>query len=293
LLAGWLPALLVALVDLAFFVALITAIAPALLSPDQRHNRGFIVILTGLFAANLLTHLQNMGISERGAVVGLRLGVDLVALLVVIVTGRITPSFTTNALRRANVSAHVTTRPRVDQLSVGAVALLAGVNLVAPRTLVSGGVALLAALLVVVRMSGWQSLRTGSDPLLWSLHVGHAWVALGLFGVAAADLGARIPATIGLHALTAGAFGATILAVMTRVGLGHTGRALVAPRGIPLAYLLVNASALLRAFGPLVFPSQAVGVLVASGLLWSAAFALFVVIYFPILTRPRVDGKPG
>jgi uncharacterized protein involved in response to NO len=181
----------------------------------------------------------------------------------------------------------------VDRGTEAAVVLLAAIDLVAPHSFASGLVALLAALLVLVRMSGWQSLRIRSDPLLWSLHVGYGWAAAGLACVAATNLGARIPVTAGLHALTSGAFGATILAVMTRVGLGHTGRALVAPRGIPLAYVLVSAGALLRVLGPVVLPAQGLPVLVASGLLWSAAFALFAVLYAPILTRPRVDGKPG
>jgi uncharacterized protein involved in response to NO len=284
---------LVAGVDLAFLVALAATLTPTLLAARQRHNYGFAVILWGLALANLFTHLQSVGLLERGAALGLGLGVDLVALLVVIVGGRITPSFTANALRRAGVDAAVRTRPWLDRGTVAAIALLAAIDLVAPRSLASGLVAALAALLVLMRMSGWQSLRIRCDPLLWSLHAGYAWVAAGLGCLAAANLGADIPVTAGLHALTAGAFGATLLAVMTRVGLGHTGRALVAPRGIPLAYVLVSAGALLRVLGPVVLPAQGLPLLIASGLLWSAAFALFTVVYAPMLTRPRIDGKPG
>jgi uncharacterized protein involved in response to NO len=142
-------------------------------------------------------------------------------------------------------------------------------------------------------MSGWQTARTASDALLWSLHLGYAWLVVGFGCIAAGGLFGASPWTSGLHALTSGAIGATILAVMTRVGVAHTGRELVAPRGIPLAYLLISAGALLRTAGPAAFPAQARAALLASGLLWSAGLLLFAVIYAPILTRPRPDGRPG
>jgi uncharacterized protein involved in response to NO len=140
-------------------------------------------------------------------------------------------------------------------------------------------------------MLGWQTLRTLRDPLLWSLHAGYAWVAVGLGCVGASDLGAPLPWTAGLHALTAGAFGSMILSVMSRVALGHTGRALAAPRGMALAYLLVTLGAALRVVGPIAAPSLAA--LWIAGALWSAAFAIFCALYVPILLRPRVDGQPG
>ena len=87
--------------------------------------------------------------------------------------------------------------------------------------------------------------------------------------------------------------GSMILAVMTRVGLGHTGRPLVLPRGVVGCYLLVHAGAAARVLaaltpGPVRLPLQLIG-----GLLWAAAFGLFAILYGPILTRPRIDGKEG
>jgi uncharacterized protein involved in response to NO len=132
-----------------------------------------------------------------------------------------------------------------------------------------------------------------SDPLLWSLHAGSAWVAAGLLLVGASDLGAAVPATAGLHALTAGAMGSTILAVVTRVGLGHTGRPLELPRGVVWSYVLVHAAAVARVAVPFAPGGAARALLVASGLAWAAAFAIFAIRYAPILTRPRPDGRPG
>jgi uncharacterized protein involved in response to NO len=85
--------------------------------------------------------------------------------------------------------------------------------------------------------------------------------------------------------------GAMIVAVVTRVSLGHTGRPLVQPNGAALSYALVHAGALARVGAALV-PSLPALVWIGA-LLWAAAFVLFAVLHAPILLRPRVDGKPG
>ena len=134
--------------------------------------------------------------------------------------------------------------------SLYGIALLAGVDLIASRGVASGLLAAAAGMSVAARMTGWQTLRTCRDPLVWSLHAGMAWVVMGLLLVAAGDLGRSVSAAAGLHALTAGAMGSMILAVMTRVGLGHTGRPLVLPRGAVGCYLLVHAGAAARRDSP-------------------------------------------
>src|SRR5690606_6424421 len=101
-------------------------------------------------------------------------------VLIVVIGGRITPAFTTNALRRLGSEARVRTRPALDRLAVAAALGVAVADLVAPRSTATGLLAALAALAVAARMAGWQTLRTGRDPLVWSLHAGLAWVALGL-----------------------------------------------------------------------------------------------------------------
>jgi uncharacterized protein involved in response to NO len=292
LLAGGLPGLLVTLLDLAFLPALAATLAPSLVGAERKHGV-FLLVLAGLFAANLAVHLDARGVAPGLAAAGLRGAVDLAALLVAILGGRITPAFTANALRREGVEVRVVARPWLDRVAVRAVVAYAVADLVAPRTLASGALALAASLALAGRLAGWQGLRARRDPLVWSLHAGYAWLAVGFACVALGDLGVGLPWTTGVHALTAGAFGAMILAVMTRVGLGHTGRPLVAPRGATLAYALVSAGALFRTFGPLAAPALAFPLLVASGLLWSGAFASFLAVYAPILLRPRVDGRPG
>jgi uncharacterized protein involved in response to NO len=291
--AGALPSWAVAAVDLLFVPALAGTIAGPLLAAGAVRNLGFVPILLVLFGSNLRMHAQAVGLTASGASGALRVGVDLVVVLIVIVGGRITPSFTANAFERSGIVAPISVRPWLDRAAIAGVVLVAAFDVAAPRTALGGCAALLAGALVAGRMLGWQSLRTVHDPLLWSLHVGYAWIPVGLLLVGIGDLTQAVPQVAGLHALTAGAMGAMILAVMTRVSLGHTGRPLVLPRGAAAAYGLVNVGALVRTAGPILAPGLHLPVLAVAGVSWGGAFGLFVVLYWRILTRPRVDDRPG
>jgi uncharacterized protein involved in response to NO len=291
--AGALPPGLVAAIDLAFLPALAWVLARTVRGTGQRQNQGLVGVIGALALANAAVHAQALGLAAGSAPRALRLAVDLVVVLIVVIGGRITPAFTANALLRRGVEARVASRPWLDRLAVAATALLAGADLLAPRGVASGALAAVAGVAVAARLAGWQTIRTRGDPLVWSLHGGTAWVAAGLLLVAAGDLGGFVPASAGLHALTAGAMGSMILAVMTRVGLGHTGRPLVLPRGARSSYLLVHAGAAARVGSALAGGPAAGPGLLAGGLLWAAAFGLFAVVYAPILARPRVDGREG
>jgi uncharacterized protein involved in response to NO len=291
--AGRLPAGIVAAVDLAFLPLVASVLARTLWRTGQTRNYGIAAVLALLALANACVHAQALGLSQDSALLALRFTVDLVVVLIAVIGGRITPAFTTNALLRQGVGARATSRPWVDALAVAGVALLALADLVAPRSRMSGLLAAAAGLAVAARMTGWQTLHTRHDPLLWSLHAGLAWLALGLLLVAASDLGTGVPATAGLHALTAGAMGSMILAVVTRVSLGHTGRPLVLPRGAVAIYLMVHTGAVLRVAAAFVPAPRQLPLLTIGGLAWASSFGLFALLYAPILSSARPDGKSG
>lgn len=98
---------------------------------------------------------------------------------------------------------------------------------------------------------------------------------------------------LAVHALTIGAIGGMTIGMMTRTARGHSGRPLVADRFEVACYLLVFAAALVRVVGGIALPELYRATVVLSGLCWSCGFALFAIRYWPILTRPRLDGKPG
>ncbi len=291
--AGVLPAWLIALVDLAFLPAVALAVVRTLWGSGQKRNYAIVGIVAALALANGCVHAEALRLASGTARPALRFAVDLVVVLLLVIAGRITPAFTQNALRQQGLPITVRSRPSLSAVAIGAAAALALSTLLIGRSTLTGVLATLAGVAAAARLAGWRSWQIRRDPLLWSLHAGSAWVAVGLLLVGASDLGAAIPATAGLHALTAGAMGGTILAVITRVGLGHTGRPLVLPSGVVWSYALVHAAALFRvaaAFAP-VRGQQAL--LLASGLAWAAAFGLFAVRYAPILTTPRPDGRSG
>ncbi len=288
--ADLLPTWLVALVDAAFLPALAGVLTRTLWRSGQLRNYGVVAVVGALALANAAVHGQALGLPVGTAPRALRFAVDGVVLLMVVIGGRIIPAFTANALRRRGSGARVRSRPHLDRLAVGAVAVLAASEVLAPRSLAAGTVAIAAGAAVALRMAGWQTRLTLGDPLLWSLHAGMAWISLGLLLKGLGDLGAPLSPTSGLHALTAGAMGSMVLAVMTRVGLGHTGRPLVLPAGAVGAFALVHAGALLRVAAPGAPDVLGAPLLLVGGALWAAAFWLFAFLYAPILTRPRPDG---
>jgi len=80
---------------------------------------------------------------------------------------------------------------------------------------------------------------------------------------------------------------------MTRTARGHTARPLRADRWDVACYVLVAAAAAVRVLLPLLAPGLTVEAIALSGALWSAGFGLYALRYWSVLTRPRLDGKPG
>jgi len=102
-----------------------------------------------------------------------------------------------------------------------------------------------------------------------------------------------VPSNLATHALTVGAIGGLTLGMMTRTARGHTGRPLRAEAAETACYVLINLAAVVRVFVPLAAPAFYRDTVILSGVLWASAFAVFVGKYWPILTRPRVDGRSG
>ena len=129
-------------------------------------------------------------------------------------------------------------------------------------------------------------------PLVWVLHVAYLWVPIHLALRALATLGVVTPSAAA-HALTVGAVGGLIIGMMTRTARGHTARPLRADRFDTACYVLVLLAAVVRVGLPLVAPALTLHAVLCSAALWSAGFGLYAVRYWPVLSRPRLDGKPG
>jgi uncharacterized protein involved in response to NO len=177
-----------------------------------------------------------------------------------------------------------------------AVAVMAAVIIIDagwPGSPAAGWMAAVAAIVHAVRLTQWRGLRTLGSPIVWVLHLAYLWLPIGFALKALALLSGAAFAAFWLHALTIGAAATMILGVMTRAALGHTGRALVVSPLITAAYLLLAAAALVRVFGHAVSGEPYPAVILLAAILWTAAFALYLAVYTPILFGPRADGKPG
>jgi uncharacterized protein involved in response to NO len=286
---GAVPALAAA-VDLAFLPALAIAITPALQAAPRR-NRIFLPVLGVFLLANLGVHLDALGVLPGLGWIALRVALDLLALLIALIGGRVVPAFTGNALAARGEAGRVRTSSMRDRLAIGALVLLLLADL-GGLTRVAGVIALAAALLHAWRLHGWGGSHTLREPILWVLHLGYLWLAIGLAWKGLVDLSGFLPPADALHGLAIGAVGTMTLAIMSRATLGHTGRPLRAPPLVVASYVLVGAAAIARLAAPLA-PAHAISLLVISGALWSVAFAAFVFSLGPALVRPRIDGRPG
>lgn len=277
-----------ALADIAFAIAAVIGMARPLFASRNRRNYFFLALLLGIGAANLTFYLSMAGQIEFSIPRALQIGLDLIVFVVAVMGGRVIPMFTNNAIQGAGA----TRWPWLEKAALGALlCLLAvdGLNLPAAAVAI---VAAIAGAAHAVRLALWKPWRTVGHPIVWILHLSYAWIAIHLLLRALAMLG-LVAETLATHALTVGAIGGITIGMMTRTSRGHTGRPLQASTMETASYVLVHMAAAVRVFLPLAVPGMQLSAIVVSGALWSAAFALFTIAFWPILTRARLDGKPG
>jgi uncharacterized protein involved in response to NO len=280
-----------AAIDAAFLAALLFVIVRELVAGKNRRNLPIAFVLALLLAANGLTHAEaaGLGVPESS---GWRLAIAVVIFLIALIGGRIVPSFTRNWLTK-NKPGDQPPSPsgRFDQASLVATVLGLAAWVVLPQTPLAAVLAAVAAMANAVRLFRWQGHRTVADPLLLVLHVGYAWVPVGLALLAMSQAG-LLPETAAIHGQTAGAIGTMTLAVMIRATLGHTGRNLNAGHATTAIFILVTLAAIARILASML-PEYSGPFVWTSGTAWIAAFGGFVAIYGPMLMRPRIDGRPG
>jgi len=282
-----LPGAVIAATDLAFLVLLIPAVGVPLLRSRQKHNYIFIALLLGLALGNLMVHLQALGVTGGTARTGIYAGLTLVVLLMLIMGGRVIPFFTERGVGGAPVK-----RWRwVEWLSLGTVPALVLVEAPGVPAALVPALAGVAAAANAVRLAGWYRRRVWSQPLLWVLHLGYAWMVAGFALLA---LGAVLgqPPAMSVHAFTAGGIGVLTLGMMARVALGHSGRRLHASVPLAAAFVAVNLAAFVRVFLTGALPGWYHELMFVSIGFWVLAFGIFTLVYAPILLRPSLEGAP-
>jgi len=277
-------------VDLLFLPLVALAIGRSLWLTRQARNYPIVVMLLLLTLCNLLALLglaqDDFALQRHGAVAALW----LIAGLMGLIGGRVIPFFTQRGL---GLNEQVQALPRLDNLLMAgsifvALLMLSGVGL---RPAVwQAPIYLLLGLGHIVRLLRWHHPRVWTVPLLWSLHLSYAWLALAMIAMALWHGGWLLGFSQAIHLLAIGGMSGMILAMISRVSLGHTGRPLEPAAAMSLAFILINLAVPLRVWLTIPFPLT--GFWLAS-LCWAVAFGLFVWHYTPILLAPRPDGRPG
>ncbi len=287
LLTGYFPVWLIAAVDLAFLPMIALAIQPALWQGKQRINRIFVPILLAMALANLLVHLECLGLSNTASR-GTDMMLYLVILLIALIGGRIMPFFTETAIPGCRTVAW----QWVEVATMAGFSLLVLMPLLgSPPTLI-GPLALAMAALQIIRLVGWHDHRVWRIPILWVLYTGMGWIVIGLLMLGLSALNV-LSLSLAKHALAIGGIGVVTLGMIARVSLGHTGRPMQPVKAVEISFVLLNLTVFARVFGPHLVTTSYTFWVYLSGGLWILSFIICCVVYLPILFKPRTDGKAG
>lgn len=289
--AGRLALLATGIIGLASAVIIEAAFMPALLAICAREiivgrkwkDLKVVGGLVLLSAANLWFHVSVL--RELDVDAAARLAIGAYVMLIMIVGGRILPSFTRNWLNKFGRTDFPVPYNRFDTMAilVGVAALACWTF--APQHIVTAAVAAAASLLQAARLVRWRGWTTWPDKIVFVLHAAYAFVPLGFAAVAAGAIGVLDTYPV-MHVMTVGVMASMMLAVMTRASRGHTGRPLAASNLSCASYIAIISAALARPFAE-VMPTHYHHLLALSGTLWIVAFALFCVEYGPMLVRDR------
>ena len=270
--------------DLSFPVLFSAFAGREIIAGGNRRNLPVFGIVVLFLLANILFYWE---VSTGAALYGPRLGIAVLIGLICLIGGRIIPAFTRNWLKSRGATDLPAEFGALDKaVLAGTIAGLA-LWVVLPQQWVTGLAGLTLGAAHLARMARWRGMATRREPLLFALHLGYGFVALGFVLAGLAAILPSVPPMAAIHGWTVGAIGTMTLTVMTRATLGHSGRALAAGwvetvflAALPLAALARIAST---------FPASPVWMLHLSANLWILGFGLFALRFAPVMFRP----KPG
>ncbi len=285
-----LPSWFIISVDLAFLPVAALLLARPIIKVKQWRNSFFPPILLMMALVNGLMHcaaaIPSMAYLQQASLTM----VLLVTLVMSIIGGRVFPMFTANGTQTDRV-APINWLEKLSIYSIVA-AIVVSFDLVALAAELKALLFLIAGLANFARAVRWRIWVSWKTPLVWSLHLSYWSMALGLVLLAIAQLSATVTQSQAIHAITVGGMGGMILAMVARVSLGHTGRKLVVGKVMAFAFALLFIAVLIRVLASLAIDSY-LAVIIASAAAWGLGYLIFVAVYTPILTAPRVDGRDG
>lgn len=278
------PFWLGALFDVGYLFGLVFLVGRVLVLSHNKRNAfliGILLIFTGLDITFYVGVLRvDMPLMSR-ALIGT---VDLLMVLMMAIGGRVIPFFTGRKLPGHKMWVNRYLIWAVN--GGGALVLFCGLG--GAPALGRGILMLVVAALTLTRLIGWRGWRTLHEPMLWGLHLGYLWLAIGLAVRGLALVGAYPMIELDtLHGITVGALGTLSLGMMVRVAQGHSGVPIESNPALTLMFVLPTAAAILR----LGFNQPAGWMWAAT--LWFVAYVIYLIVIGPLLVRGRVAVAAG
>lgn len=283
--------IIAAVFDLLFNGWLIAAVAQPIIKVKQWRQLGVLSKVVFLSMGNIAFYAQALGLTSHGAHAALWIGLLLNVSLIMVISRRILPMFIERGVKE-----EVTLKNSawIDRLLMVCLAALLINILTINVEIINIVLGLTIAISAGFRLWRWHTPGIWQVPLLWSFYCGLWLINLGFLLYALSFILAATPAILAIHCWAIGGIGVITLTMMARVSLGHTGRNIHAPpRSVVWVFGLVIFATVSRVLLPIVLPEfyRLSVMLSASG--WMAAFGLFCMAYWPILSKPRIDGSPG
>lgn len=145
----------------------------------------------------------------------------------------------------------------------------------------------------------WGLHRSLRVPLLAVLHIGFAWLGIGMLLYALQSLlssmgdGTLVWGLAPLHALTIGCYATLLIGMGTRVTLGHSGLPMRVDMPVMAMFTGIQLAALLRVLADILPAPSGYWLYVAAAAVWLGCFIPWVLRYLPVYLRPRADGRAG
>lgn len=284
---------LMALTDLLFMLSLATAIFIPIYRTKQWNQMPIVLKVLLMAASNMLFYAALLDYIPMEMVYwGLYSGFYLVISLIMMMGRRVIPFFIERGVPNAPIQ--LTNRRWLDLSSLFLFLAFMIVEVFTPYSTISELLAAALFVLHAIRLWDWYDHGIWRKAMLWVLYVGYSFIVLGFALKALTSLLGFTP-WIAIHAFAAGGIGMITTGMMARVALGHTGHNVQQPpKSIKYIFALILLGAFIRVVFPLVISVEYYSLIIgAAQLFWVLGFSLFVVVYAPILSKPRIDQPFG
>jgi len=265
------------------------ALAKAVILTKQWKNLFFVPLLTIMSLLNAVSLLAIQSYNYFIAQQAIWSMLFLVLFIIAVMGGRVIPFFTA----KGTGTEKATLILALEYLCLAPLLILAILVWLPSLGAFSVPLTLLAGSANLVRLIRWKPLLTLPIPLLWSLHLSYFLLSIGLVFYAAGLIIPAVNSTSMIHLSAIGGIGGVILAMISRVSLGHTGRALNPSKWMSVAFIATALSALARVVLPYLMPNLPSMAYAISALFWCSAFTLFIIFYAKMLLSARLDKRPG